>query len=247
MGKVKSVGSYTGWGLNWSELIACIIVARSQLKLTTSCWKQKWYTSGWNALVFCGVLCVVATLFYINKYSTLKLWSKEWNMFLNLCEPVSDWYVHVSTLKQNFTNEKYLRYDSVHSVWKITAVNLYDCKNNYSTVSLIWLVWDWTGAEILNSSDCRPLPIQVICCYCSYTRAVKLIRGVFHFNISFICWFWVMRVLCCVFWSLHSWISWWSRKKWDQELPQWLMDWHFWRPFQHFPEICLFHSWSFLW
>ena len=157
---------------------------------------------------------------------------------------VCQWLVHVSTLKQNFTNEKYLRYDSVYNVWKITAVNLYDCKNNYSTFSLIWLVWGWTCAEILNSLDYQPLPVQVICYYCSYTWAVKLVRGVFHFDISFICWFWVMRVLCCIFLSLCNWISWWNRKKWEQIYHNgWWT--YFWRPFQHFPKICLFHSWSF--
>jgi hypothetical protein len=37
--------------------------------------------------------------------------------------------------------------------------------------------------------------LQVISCYCSYTWSVQLIREVFHFNTSFICWFRVIRVL----------------------------------------------------
>jgi len=40
-------------------------------------------------------------------------------------------------------------------------------------------------------------------------RPVKL-----HLDISFICWFTVIRVLFCVFWSLHSWRSWCSRRQW---------------------------------
>ena len=38
--------------------------------------------------------------------------------------------------------------------------------------------------------------------YCSYTSAGQLIRGVFHLDISLLCWFRVIRVLFCVFLSL---------------------------------------------
>ena len=55
--------------------------------------------------------------------------------------------------------------------------------------------------------------LQVIFCYCTYTSAALLIRGVFHWDLPFICWFRVIRVLLCVFWSLQSWRSWCSRKK----------------------------------
>jgi len=50
-----------------------------------------------------------------------------------------------------------------------------------------------------------------IFCYCSYTWAVQFIRRMLHLNISFICWFRVIRVLFCVFWSLHSSRRWWRR------------------------------------
>jgi len=48
--------------------------------------------------------------------------------------------------------------------------------------------------------------LQVIVYYCSCIRAVELIIEIFHFCISFICWYEVIRILCCVFWSLYSWI-----------------------------------------
>jgi hypothetical protein len=46
--------------------------------------------------------------------------------------------------------------------------------------------------------------LQAIFCYCSYTWAVQLTRGVFHFDISFSCWFRVKRVL---FFSLGGGVS----------------------------------------
>lgn len=55
--------------------------------------------------------------------------------------------------------------------------------------------------------------LTVTFCYGSNTWAVCIIIGVFHLDIYFICWLRVIRVLFCVFWSLHSWQSWWSRKQ----------------------------------
>ena len=74
-----------------------------------------------------------------------------------------------------------------------------------------------------------PKFLQVIFCYCSYTFAAQLLRGAFHLDISFICWFGVIRVLFCVLWSLHSWRSQWSGTRY-QEIPQQLYK-HLWGAF----------------
>lgn len=44
----------------------------------------------------------------------------------------------------------------------------------------------------------------VIFCYCSHALAVSLVSGALYLEVSFVCWFWVIRVLVCLFWSLHS-------------------------------------------
>jgi len=51
--------------------------------------------------------------------------------------------------------------------------------------------------------------LLVTFCYCFYTWAAQLIRGVFNWDISFICWLKVIRAVFC---SLHSSGSWWSRR-----------------------------------
>jgi len=38
-------------------------------------------------------------------------------------------------------------------------------------------------------------------------------RAVFHFDISFTCWFRVTGDLLCVLWSIHSWRRWQSRRQ----------------------------------
>ena len=62
----------------------------------------------------------------------------------------------------------------------------------------------------------RPKFLQVIFCYCSCTWAIQLSREFFYLYIS-ICWASVIRVLYCIFWSLHSWRIWWGRRQgsWD--------------------------------
>jgi len=54
---------------------------------------------------------------------------------------------------------------------------------------------------------------MVIFCYCSHTLAVPLVSEVVYLEVSFVCWFWVIKVLFCVFWSLNSLRSWWSWKQ----------------------------------
>ena len=76
-----------------------------------------------------------------------------------------------------------------------------------------------------------PKFLRVMVCYCSYTWSVKLIRGAFHLNVSLICWLRVIRALFCVFWSLYSCRSLWSRRQGVRRLPQWLMYGRTWRPF----------------
>ena len=80
-----------------------------------------------------------------------------------------------------------------------------------SKIRLLWLAWDQTFANLLNIPDYQtvlywPKFLQVIFCYCFYNWAVQLSRGVFHLDISFICWFRVIRVLY-VQWRIHSWRS----------------------------------------
>ena len=45
------------------------------------------------------------------------------------------------------------------------------------------------------------------------TSAVQLVRGVFNLDISLIRWFGDIGVLFCIFWSHHSWRSWWRGKQ----------------------------------
>ena len=71
--------------------------------------------------------------------------------------------------------------------------------------------------QTIEYSDYQMVPywpklLQVIFCYYYYAWAMQLIRGAFHLDISYICWFWVIRVLFCIFWGLHFWRSWWSRR-----------------------------------
>jgi len=48
---------------------------------------------------------------------------------------------------------------------------------------------DQTGAELSNIPDYQMVPkfLQIVFCYCYYTSAVQLIRGVFHLDISLVC------------------------------------------------------------
>jgi len=50
-----------------------------------------------------------------------------------------------------------------------------------------------------NLSKCKFL--HTVFCYCSYTWDAQLIRGVFHLDISFSCWFRGIRVPFCVLWK----------------------------------------------
>jgi len=78
-----------------------------------------------------------------------------------------------------------------------------------------------------------PKFLQVIFCYCSYTWTVKLIRGVLHLYISFICWFRVISFLFCIIWSCNIWRGL-SRSR-GQQIAQCLMYRLLWRPFWSCP------------
>jgi len=69
----------------------------------------------------------------------------------------------------------------------------------YSKILLFQLTQDWTRAELPYVPNYQTVPVltkflQVLFCYCSYILAVQLLRGVFHLDISFPCWF---RTLFC--------------------------------------------------
>ena len=69
----------------------------------------------------------------------------------------------------------------------------------YSKILLFQLTQDWTGAELPYVPNYQTVTVltkflQVLFCYCSYILAVQLLRGVFHLDISFSCWF---RILFC--------------------------------------------------
>lgn len=72
-----------------------------------------------------------------------------------------------------------------------------------------------------------PKFLLVMVSYYFYSWAIQLIRGIFSFDIS-VCW---VQDLCCVFWYLLSWSSWWSRRQGGQEIPEWFMYRHSWRLF----------------
>ena len=99
----------------------------------------------------------------------------------------------------------------------------------YSTILLIRLTGDrpvpyyWIFQIIRRYLYWTKL-LKVIFCYCSYTWAVQLIRRVFYLDISFICSFRVISVLFCVFWSLHSWGSWWHRRQGIWRYNSWCKD-----------------------
>ena len=92
---------------------------------------------------------------------------------------------------------------------------IYTNRCKYSKIPLIWIIW--------------PKFLQVNSCFCSYTWTVHLVRGIFHLDISFICWFSIISVLFCVLWCIHSWRSWWSRRLGQEIQP--LIFRHSWRPF----------------
>jgi len=62
---------------------------------------------------------------------------------------------------------------------------------------------------------------QVISVTAPLLGAVQLIRGVFHFHMSFISWFKVIRLFCCVCWRLYSWRSW----SWTQGVRRYHNSW----------------------
>ena len=101
-----------------------------------------------------------------------------------------------------------------------TLLELYTLPITYlvcNKIPLIWLAWDWTGAELLNIPDYQMVPLLT---YVLTGNLLLLLLylgcttiRVFHLDISFICWFTVIRVLFCVFWGLHRWRSWWNKRQ----------------------------------
>ena len=87
--------------------------------------------------------------------------------------------------------------------------------------------------------------ILTICCCCSCCWALHLIRGVFHLDISFSCWFkghWGIPLSFLGTSQLKKLMEMETR---GQEVPQQLMYRRSWRLFEHVRWICLFHWWSF--
>ena len=73
----------------------------------------------------------------------------------------------------------------------------------YSKILLIWLIWDQTGVDcwifwIISQYLYWPKFLQLIICYCSYTNAMQLTRGMFRLYISFLCWFRVILYVFCI-------------------------------------------------
>jgi len=133
--------------------------------------------------------------------------------------------------------------------WHLTSVLVlhwtqYKGVNNwivkYCKILLIQLAQDQAGANLSITLNYQKETVltQVLTGtfgFCSYIWCVQLIRGVFHLDISFICWFKVIRVLFYVLWSLHSWRSWWNRKIW---VSRYHNCWHTdtWRLFWTYPK-----------
>jgi hypothetical protein len=80
-----------------------------------------------------------------------------------------------------------------------------------------------------------PKLVHVTICYYSCTEAAQLMRGAFHLDTSLICWFTVIRVICCVCSNLYAWRSWQSTRQEGQEIPQQLLYRFFCKPFQACP------------
>ena len=92
-----------------------------------------------------------------------------------------------------------------------------------------------------------PKVLQVIFCYCSCIWSVQLNKRAVHLYISYTCWFTVNRIPFCVFWSLHSWRGWCSKR---HGVRRYHNGWHtniLGGLFQHVHKICLFLWWSFFW
>ena len=68
-------------------------------------------------------------------------------------------------------------------------------------------------SELSDSNYTDPTFLLVLFCYCPYIWAVKVIRGGFNLDFSFIYWFRDFRVLLCGIWSLHRWRTWWSMRQ----------------------------------
>ena len=90
-----------------------------------------------------------------------------------------------------------------------------------------------------------PKYVEVIFCYCSYTWAVQLIRGVLHLDILFIWSFSFIRVLLSIFWNLHGRWNCWSRRHGSGDKHNtWHTDTHG-GLFEHVADICQLHLWGF--
>lgn len=85
-------------------------------------------------------------------------------------------------------------------------------------ILIMWLSQDQTNDEMLNIPEYQMVPMLTWVftgnfCYCSYTWSVQLIRGLFHLDISFLCWSRVIRILFCVSRVFTEKRSCWSRRK----------------------------------
>ena len=76
-----------------------------------------------------------------------------------------------------------------------------------------------------------PKFLLAIFCYCCDTLTAQLFRGVFHLDISFICWLRVIRLLCESSY-LKKLVE---QETSGQEVPQELMYTYSWRPFRTCP------------
>jgi hypothetical protein len=117
----------------------------------------------------------------------------------------------------------------------------------YSKTPLIWFTWHPTGAKPSNILDYRLVATMtdvltrnflLLLIHLDCTTKQRSIPFGYHISI---CWF---RALFSVFSSLHSPISWWSRRQWVRRYHVWCTD-ILGGHFEHAPEICLFHWWSF--
>ena len=114
--------------------------------------------------------------------------------------------------------------------------------NIRSNIPLIQLSWDQTGARLLDILDYQIVPVLFVVLtgncyftapYLGWTTNTRVIP----FWYSFICWVRVIWVIC-VFWSLYSWKSWWSRGDRNGWCTGTLGDLS-----EHIPEICVVHQW----
>jgi hypothetical protein len=135
------------------------------------------------------------------------------------------------TMKFNVHNDcDYQQKPKIQTFWKIKKSPRHDSEAWKKDMFRKTLMYG-------NPNPYEPRFLQLIFVTAFCVSGVQLMRGVFHLDISSICWFRVIRVVLYVLHSLHRWRCWGVRDKWSRDTATYTTD----GIFEHDPDICLFH------